>query len=61
MALLDRHSPRSATVVADTKMELFVLDPRSFSKLLSEHPQVTLQIAVGLARRLRELEHAPTF
>ena len=61
MALLDRQSPRSATVVAETEMRLFVLDPRSFSNLLDQHPQVTRQIAVGLARRLRDLEHAPTF
>ena len=61
MALLDRRSPRSATVTAETEMQVFVLEPRSFSKLLDEHPQVTRQIAVSLAERLRAVEHAPTF
>jgi CRP-like cAMP-binding protein len=61
MALLDPESPRSATVTADTDMDLLVLDPRAFSKLLAEHPQVTIQIAISLAQRLRAVEHAPTF
>jgi CRP/FNR family cyclic AMP-dependent transcriptional regulator len=61
MALLDPESPRSATVTADTDMDLLVLEPRAFSKLLAEHPRVTIQIAVSLAQRLRAVEHAPTF
>ncbi len=61
MALLDPESPRSATVTADTEMELLVLEPRAFRKLLAEHPQVTIQIALSLAQRLRAVEHAPTF
>ena len=61
MALLDPESPRSATVTADTDMDLLVLEPRSFRKLLADYPQVTTQIAVSLAQRLRAVEHAPTF
>ncbi len=61
MALLDPESPRSATVTADTDMDLLVIEPRAFSKLLAEHPRVTIQIAIGLAQRLRAVEHAPTF
>ncbi|CAB4688855.1 MAG: cyclic nucleotide-binding domain-containing protein [Actinobacteria bacterium] len=61
MSLLDRQGPRSATVTADTELAVFVLEPRSFNKLLDEHPGVSKQMAIALARRLRAAEHAPTF
>lgn len=59
MALLD-HSPRSATVTADTPMRLLVIDPRSFSALLDQ-PRVGWRVAQRLAERLRRAEGAPTY
>lgn len=59
MALLD-ISPRSATVTAITDMEVFVLELRSFGELLERHPSVAKLMLAELARRLREVEHAPT-
>ena len=60
MALLD-VSPRSATVTALTDMKVFVLEPRSFGELLNRHPSVGRLMMTALARRLRELEEAPTY
>ena len=59
MALLDQ-GPRVATVVAETPMEVAVLDPREFSTLVEEHPGVARKILKVMAQRLRESEHAPT-
>lgn len=59
MSLID-HGPRAATIVAETDMQLFVLDPRSFHALLNEAPSVNSKILRGLAERLREVENAPT-
>ena len=58
MTLLDRTARRSATVTAETEMELLVLDPRAFSDLLDRHPSVTRALALALARRLREVEES---
>jgi CRP-like cAMP-binding protein len=60
MALLDT-SPRAATVTAVTDMSLFVLDPRGFSDLLDRHPSVGKRLLAGMARRLRQVENAPTY
>ena len=38
MALLDGEYTRSADVVAETEMEIFVLDPRGFHQLMEEVP-----------------------
>jgi CRP/FNR family cyclic AMP-dependent transcriptional regulator len=54
MALLDPSALRSATVTATSDMDLLVMGARAFHSMLLKHPQVTLQIAVGLAERLRE-------
>jgi hypothetical protein len=59
MALLDQ-GPRSATITSDTDMTLYVLDARSFAKLIDEHPAVARKILRGLAGRLRKAEKAPT-
>jgi len=58
MALLD-NSPRSATVVAETPMDLYVLDARSFSALLRDVPSVSRKIMATLAKRLRETVDSP--
>jgi CRP/FNR family cyclic AMP-dependent transcriptional regulator len=55
MALLDQ-GPRSATVTADTDMQLLVLGSRDFSSLLFQVPTVTRRIMAGLAERLRDAE-----
>lgn len=60
MALLD-VSPRSATVTATSEMQVFILEPRSFGELLMRHPSVSKLMMAALARRLRELEQAPTY
>jgi len=57
MALLDPSALRSATVTATSDMELLVIGAREFHSMLLKHPQVTLQVAIGLAERLRE--HSP--
>ena len=59
MALLD-HSPRSATVTAATPMRVLVLDPVGFRSILRT-PEVATGLATGLAKRLRDLEGAPTY
>lgn len=60
MALLDT-APRTATVTALTEMELFVLDPRSFSDLLDRHPAVAKRMLASLARRMRAISDAPDY
>ncbi len=57
MAMLD-HQPRSATVVAKTPMRLLVLGPGTFSSFVAE-PGIGREMAVGLAKRLRDLEAKP--
>ena len=59
MALLD-HSPRSATVTAQTPMRLLAMNPRSFASLLNQ-PSVRWRIAADLAKRLRRAESAPSY
>jgi CRP/FNR family cyclic AMP-dependent transcriptional regulator len=59
LALLDQ-GPRSATVTADTDMQLLVLTSRAFSSLLDDVPSVSRRILRGMAERLREAETALT-
>lgn len=60
MALIDQ-GPRSATVTADTDMDLFTIDPQDFDRLLDEVPFVARQILKVLSNRLRALEGAPQY
>jgi CRP/FNR family transcriptional regulator, cyclic AMP receptor protein len=55
MALL-HSAPRSATVTAETDMELVVLSSREFSTLLADIPDVALKVLAAVADRLRETE-----
>jgi CRP/FNR family cyclic AMP-dependent transcriptional regulator len=55
MALLDQ-GPRTATVTAETDMQLFVLSSREFFSMLDAVPGVAQRIMRGLAARLREAE-----
>jgi CRP/FNR family transcriptional regulator, cyclic AMP receptor protein len=55
MSLLDR-GPRTATVEAESDMQLLVLDARSFSSLLAEVPSVARKVLAAMAARLRVAE-----
>ena len=59
MSLLD-DGPRSATVTAETDMQLLVLTSRSFSSLIDDNPSVSRKLLRGLAERLRAAQAAPT-
>jgi CRP/FNR family transcriptional regulator, cyclic AMP receptor protein len=59
MALLDR-GPRTATVVADTDMNLLVLGQREFSGLLDEVPALSYKLLAAMAARLREADAKAT-
>jgi|SRR5215207_4475035 len=59
MSLLDQ-GPRSATVTAQTEMQLLVLDSRGFSSLITEVPSVAMKMFRAMARRLREAEDSET-
>ena len=55
LALLE-NAPRNATVVADTDMELVVVDDREFAGLLDEVPGFARKLLRSTARRLREAD-----
>lgn len=55
LSLLDQ-GPRSATVEAETDMQLLVLNTRSFSSLLAEVPSVARKLLAAMAARLRVAE-----
>lgn len=56
LSLID-GKPTSASVVADTRLETLVLYGTRFRKLLSSMPQLYPHLLVGLATRIRELDH----
>jgi CRP-like cAMP-binding protein len=53
LSLLDRQ-PRSATVVAETDMELLVLGQRQFNSFLDAVPSLSRKLPATMATRLRE-------
>jgi CRP-like cAMP-binding protein len=55
MSLLDGLA-RSASVVALSKTELFMIHRRDFLKLLHEHPQVAISLLGELTMRLRKAD-----
>ena len=55
LALLAK-GPRNATVVADTVMELAVVNERDFAGLLDEVPSFAYKLLRSTARRLREAD-----
>ena len=57
LALLD-HGPRTATVVADDDMTLFVLGARQFAAVLEDVPTLSRKVMAALAGRIRELDRA---
>jgi len=58
VALLDGGN-RSATIVAETEMEVIVIDSREFSGLLGDAPSASRQIMRTLSERLRDAQRAP--
>jgi CRP/FNR family transcriptional regulator, cyclic AMP receptor protein len=57
VALLD-PGPRTATVIAETHMELLVFDRPEFDTLLEASPTLTRRLLVALAGRLRRADEA---
>lgn len=55
MALLDR-GPRSATVSAETALDLLVLGQREFSALIDQIPGLGHKLLTAMATRLRETD-----
>jgi CRP/FNR family cyclic AMP-dependent transcriptional regulator len=52
MALIE-HTPRSASVVAETPVRLLAFDNRSFKELLAEMPKAEERVKALLASRLK--------
>ncbi|MGB6057633.1 MAG: cyclic nucleotide-binding domain-containing protein [Microthrixaceae bacterium] len=57
LSLLD-GGPRSATVRAETDMELLVLSKPAFNAVLDEVPTLAHKLLVSMAERLRESEQS---
>jgi CRP-like cAMP-binding protein len=55
LALLDK-GPRTATVVADTDLDVLVLGPREFSGVLDDVPALARKMLSSLAARIRDLD-----
>ncbi|MET0420466.1 MAG: cyclic nucleotide-binding domain-containing protein [Acidimicrobiia bacterium] len=49
-------SPRSATIVAETPMTLFILDRRDFNNLLWSSPATMMKVLRSIAVRLQETD-----
>jgi CRP/FNR family transcriptional regulator, cyclic AMP receptor protein len=52
--------PRSATIVAETPMELLVLDRRDFTFLVRVQPDVAVKILASVAARLQSADRQVT-
>lgn len=50
--------PRTASVTAETPVEVLRLFRRTLSKLLHDEPVVTLRLLDGIVRRIRQVERA---
>ena len=48
--------PRTATVTADTEMNVSVLNRREFSSLLDEQPKLARKVLVGAVKRLHAID-----
>ena len=55
LALLDR-GPRSATVTAETEVELAIISQREFLAVLNQVPAVAYKLLVSMASRLRDAD-----
>ena len=56
ISLLD-GAPRSATVIADTDMQLTVFDRREFVRLVEASPKIATKLLTAMAARVRSLDH----
>jgi CRP/FNR family transcriptional regulator, cyclic AMP receptor protein len=59
MSLLER-APRSATITAETDLDLLVMDARSFSSLVEAAPSVGVRMMRTMTERLRSVEAPAT-
>lgn len=55
LSLLD-HGPRTATVVAETPMDILVLGSRQFAGVIDDVPTMARKLLASLASRVRELD-----
>ncbi len=60
LALLDR-SPRNASVIAETEMEVAVIAQRDFAGLVDELPGFARKLLAAMAARLREADARSTY
>jgi len=58
IALID-DGPRSATVVAETPLQLLSITSWNFKPLLLERPQIAHKLLLQLCARLRDAEKRP--
>jgi CRP-like cAMP-binding protein len=56
LSLIDGQ-PTSASVVAETPMDTLVIYRTRFNKLLSSMPQLYPSLLVGMAARVRAVDH----
>jgi CRP-like cAMP-binding protein len=55
LSLFD-HGPRTATVTADSDVEVLVLDQRNFAGVIDTVPSVSHKILASLAAKVREFD-----
>lgn len=55
VALLDRGK-RTASAIAETRVEAWVISSREFTALLEDHPVLARRVASGLSARLRKAD-----
>lgn len=55
LSLLD-HGPRTATVQAETPMQVMVLSSRAFAGVLDDVPSLAHKLLAALAGRIRDLD-----
>lgn len=55
LSLLD-HLPRSATVTAESDMDLLVLPAREFTSVLEEIPSMAVRLLEAMSKRLRDAD-----
>jgi CRP-like cAMP-binding protein len=60
MALLQPRGRRSATVTADTDMDLLVLGSREFATMMEQVPSVARKVMAAVADRVRAAERGQT-
>jgi CRP/FNR family transcriptional regulator, cyclic AMP receptor protein len=53
------EGPRTATVTAQTPMDVYIIGAPEFATLIEDVPQIGLRILRVLSQRLRELEKSP--